>query len=61
MAKTVVELSSKGKNKFKYLYEDKLPLFKKIEKIAKEFYKASEVIADSKIRSQLKEYEGFRF
>jgi Formyltetrahydrofolate synthetase len=61
LAKTVVELSSKGKNKFKYLYEDKLPLFKKIEKIAKEFYKASEVIADSKIRSQLKEYEALGF
>ena len=61
LAKTVVKLSSKGKNKFKYLYEDKLPLFKKIEKIAKEFYKASEVIADSKIRSQLKEYEALGF
>ena len=61
LAKTVVELSSKGKNKFKYLYEDKLPLFKKIEKIAKEFYKASEVIADSKIRSQLREYEALGF
>ncbi len=61
LAKTVVELSSKGKNKFKYLYEDKLPLFKKIEKIAKEFYKASEVIADSKIRGQLKEYEALGF
>ena len=61
LAKTVVELSSKGKNKFNYLYDDKLPLFKKIEKIAKEFYKASEVIADSKIRSQLKEYEALGF
>ena len=57
LAKTVVKLSSKKNNKFKYLYDSKLPLFKKIEKIAIELYKASEVVADTKIRSQLKEFE----
>jgi len=61
LAKTVVELSSKNKSKFKFLYEDNLPLFQKIEKIAKELYRASEVIADTKIRSQLREYEALRF
>jgi len=61
LAKTVVELSSKNKSKFKFLYEDNLPLFQKIEKIAKELYRASEVIADTKIRSQLREYEALGF
>ena len=46
-----------GKDTFKYLYEDKLSLFKKIEKIAQEIYHASEVVADTKVRQQLKEFE----
>ena len=32
-------------------------MFKKIEKIAKEIYHASEVVADTKIREQLKDFE----
>ena len=43
--------------KFKFLYESKTPLFKKIETIAKEIYRANEVIADTKIRNQLKGFE----
>ena len=35
----------------------KTPLFKKIETIAKEIYRADEVIADTKIREQLKNFE----
>ena len=42
---------------FKYLYEDDMPLFKKIEKIAQEIYSASEVVADTKVRQQLKDFE----
>ena len=42
---------------FKFLYEDDLPLFKKIETIAQEIYHASEVVADTKIRDQLKDFE----
>ena len=33
------------------------PLFKKIEKIAQEIYHASEVVADTKVRQQLKDFE----
>jgi len=57
LAKNVVELCEKEKNKFKFLYEDKTPLFKKIETIAKEIYHASEAVADTKIRDQLKDFE----
>ena len=57
LAKNVVEICEETKNTFKYLYEDSLPLFKKIEKIAQEIYHASEVVADSKVRQQLKDFE----
>ena len=57
LAKNVAEICEDKKNTFKYLYEDKLPLFKKIEKIAQEIYHASEVVADTKIRQQLKDFE----
>ena len=33
LAKNVTEICEENKNTFKYLYEDKLSLFKKIEKI----------------------------
>ena len=57
MAKHVSELCEKNEAKFKFLYESKTPLFKKIETIAKEIYRADEVIADTKIRDQLKNFE----
>ena len=62
LAKNVAEICEDKKNTFKYLYEDDLPLFKKIEKIAQEIYHASEVVADTKVRQQLKDFEekGYR-
>ena len=57
LAQNVVEICKDSKNTFKYLYEDKLSLFKKIEKIAQEIYHASEVVADTKVRDQLKDFE----
>ncbi len=57
LAKNVAEICEDTKNTFKYLYEDNLPLFKKIEKIALEIYHASEVVADTKVRQQLKDFE----
>ena len=57
LAKNVVEICEDSKNTFKYLYEESVPLFKKIEKIAQEIYHASEVVADTKIRQQLKDFE----
>ena len=57
LAAHVAELCEKDGAKFKFLYESKIPLFKKIETIAKEIYRADEVIADTKIRDQLKGFE----
>ncbi len=56
-AKKVVELCEAGTAQFAPLYEDDMSLFQKIETIAKGIYRADEVLADQKIRSQLKEWE----
>jgi len=41
LASHVVELIDKDEAKFKFLYEDATPLFKKVETVAKEIYRAS--------------------
>jgi len=54
----VVELCKKAKKEnFKFLYSDDINLWKKIEIIAQEIYGASEVVADTKIRDQLKKMQ----
>jgi len=57
LAKNVIDMCEESKSTFKFLYEDDLTLFKKIEKIAQEIYHASEVVADTKVRQQLKDFE----
>ena len=57
LAHKVVGLLDGGKAAFKPLYEDSMPLFQKINTIAKEIYGAEEAIADKKIRDQLKQWE----
>ncbi|MCW1919155.1 formate--tetrahydrofolate ligase [Rhodobacter sp. KR11] len=57
LAKKVVSLAESGASNFAPLYPDDMPLFQKIETIAKRIYHASEVIADKSIRDQLKAWE----
>jgi formate--tetrahydrofolate ligase len=57
LAKKVVQLAESGAANFAPLYPDDMPLFKKIETIAKRIYHADEVIADKSIRDQLKTWE----
>ena len=57
LAQNVIDICEDNKNTFKFLYEDDLTLFKKIKKIAQEIYHASEVVADTKVRQQLKDFE----
>ncbi|QFT97039.1 Formate--tetrahydrofolate ligase [Roseovarius sp. THAF8] len=57
LAKKVVETIEKGEANFKPIYPDEMSLFEKIETIAKKIYRADEVIADKKIRDQLKSWE----
>ncbi|WP_299654663.1 formate--tetrahydrofolate ligase [uncultured Jannaschia sp.] len=56
-ARKVVELCESGVADYKPLYPDEMGLFQKIETIAKEIYRADDVVADTKIRNQLKEWE----
>jgi len=57
LAKKVAEIAESGISNFAPLYPDDMPLFDKINVIAKRIYHADEVLADQKIRSQLKEWE----
>ena len=58
LANNVVDLCSKSdKAKFKYLYSDETPILEKIEKIAKEIYKAKGIEVDEKIKEQIKKIE----
>ena len=57
LATRVAELADAGTAQFSTLYPDDMPLFAKIETIAKRIYRADEVLADHKIRNQLREWE----
>ncbi len=58
LARRVVEIADSGQAQYAPLYPDDLPLFKKIETIAKRIYRADAVVADKKIRDQLRAWEG---
>lgn len=57
LANRVVELAESGASQFAPLYPDEMPLFEKIETIAKRIYRAEEVIADKSVRDQLRDWE----
>ncbi|MEM8797684.1 MAG: formate--tetrahydrofolate ligase [Pseudomonadota bacterium] len=56
-ARKVVELCEGGSAQFQPLYPSEMPLFEKIETVAKRIYRADEVLADKKIRDQLRQWE----
>ncbi|WP_338548896.1 formate--tetrahydrofolate ligase [Roseovarius phycicola] len=57
LAKKVVEVVDAGNANFAPIYPDDMSLFEKVETIAKRIYRADEVLADKKIRDQLKLWE----
>jgi formate--tetrahydrofolate ligase len=57
VAKAVVKVIDEGKSKLKFLYPDEMPLFEKIETIAREIYRAKNVSADKSVKDQLKTWE----
>jgi formate--tetrahydrofolate ligase len=57
LARRVAEIANAGVANFAPLYPDEMPLFQKMETIAKRIYHADEVLADKKIRDQLKAWE----
>ena len=56
-ARRIVEIIEEGGANFAPLYADEMGLLDKIEVIAKSIYRADEVVADQKIRSQLEQWE----
>ncbi|WP_084367068.1 formate--tetrahydrofolate ligase [Rhizobium sp. RU36D] len=57
LAHKVVDLAERGTSQFQPLYADELPLFDKIETIARRIYRAGEVTADKAVREQLAQFE----
>ncbi|RPG98885.1 MAG: formate--tetrahydrofolate ligase [Candidatus Pelagibacter sp. TMED118] len=58
LAKKVINICKKYKiKKFNYLYNEKLSLWKKIEKIAKEIYRANKITSPNNIKKELKIFE----
>ena len=57
LATRVSEIAESGVSKFQVLYPDEMGLFEKMETVAKRIYRADAVIADKKIRDQLKQWE----
>jgi formate--tetrahydrofolate ligase len=57
LARKVVEIVEGGTAQYAPLYSDSMGLFQKIETVAKRIYRADEVLADKKVRDQLKQWE----
>ena len=57
LARKVAEIADAGIANFAPIYPDEMPLFEKIETIAKRIYRADEVLADKTIRAQLRQWE----
>ncbi|WP_054005797.1 formate--tetrahydrofolate ligase [Cypionkella psychrotolerans] len=57
LAHKVVQMAESGAANFAPLYPDEMPLFQKLETIAKRIYHADAVIADKSIRDQLRVWE----
>jgi formate--tetrahydrofolate ligase len=57
LATRVAEIADQDSANFAPIYPDDMKLFEKIETVAKRIYRADEVLADQKIRNQLKDWE----
>jgi formate--tetrahydrofolate ligase len=61
LAEAVIDNIDRIASDFHYLYEDDLPLWKKVESIAHDVYGAREVLADKKVRDQFRKLEADGF
>jgi formate--tetrahydrofolate ligase len=57
LAKHVSDLVDKGTAQFYPIYGDDLPLWEKVRTIAREIYRADDIVADKAVRDQFKLYE----
>ena len=61
LAQTVVEITDSLQANFKFVYDDKDSLWQKITKIATKIYGASEVVADTKVRTKIQNFQNAGF
>jgi formate--tetrahydrofolate ligase len=57
LARHVADLADRGIAQFKPIYNDDLPLWEKILTIAREIYRADEIVADKTVRDQIRGFE----
>ncbi len=57
LAKHVAAIADKASSQFKPIYNDETPLWDKVRTIAREIYRADDIVADKSVRDQLKGYE----
>ncbi len=57
LSRHVAELADKSAAQFKPIYNDDLPLWDKVHTIAREIYRANDIVADKSVRDQFKTYE----
>jgi formate--tetrahydrofolate ligase len=57
LAEAVVNLCAHSNTQFRTLYNDSVPLWEKTRRIAREIYGADDIIADQKIRDQVRELD----
>jgi formate--tetrahydrofolate ligase len=57
LAKSMVKLIDKTPGSLKFVYEDEDTLWKKIGKVAKSIYHASEVVADTAVRKKIEKFQ----
>jgi formate--tetrahydrofolate ligase len=57
LADAVAELADKGAAQFAPIYDDDLPLFDKIERVATRIYRAKEAVAEPSVLKQLRRWE----
>jgi formate--tetrahydrofolate ligase len=57
LAKHVAELADRSSVQFKPIYGDELSLWDKIKTIAREIYRADDIVADKSVRDQLRSFE----
>ncbi len=61
LARHVAMLADKGVSQFKPIYDDDLSLWDKTKTIAREIYRAEDIVADKTVRDQLKSFEALGY
>jgi len=61
LAHAVVDVIEKCPANFQLTYEDDIPLWQKMQAVAKKIYSASDVVADTKVRAQIKRIQADGF